>query len=99
MEEGTKRESSEKKREGFRMRMPYVYDYFIENNLEWPASGCRWGKVLERNKDYIKQEVYFSCRTDATYNQVTATWKKLGSFIILATIGRNSLSFVWGLMA
>jgi len=52
---------------------------------------CRWGPIVDKTDDYLKQKVYFSCRTDGTYNENENLWKKFAGFLVVAIIGNFSL--------
>ena len=63
----------------------YIYDYIFYNYIEWPYTGCKFGNVIEEAKHYIRQQLIFSCRTDAEYNTMDNSWNKLGSFFVIAS--------------
>ena len=42
---------------------------------------------MNQNKDYIKQNIYFACRTDGVYEESENCWKRQPSFLVVATIG------------
>ena len=48
---------------------------------------CKWGPIVDRTEDYIKQKVYFSCRTDGTYTENDNLWKRFAGFLVVAVIG------------
>lgn len=63
----------------------YIYDHIFCNYIEWPYTCARFGNVIEEAKHYTRQQLIFSCRTDAEYNANEGSWNKLGSFFILAS--------------
>ncbi len=54
---------------------------------------CKWGPVVDRTEDYLKQKVYFSCRTDGTYSESENLWKKFAGFLVVAVIGTVLVRF------
>ena len=65
----------------------FLYDYIFENNFDWPCSTCQWGPVISSNQDYVKQRVYFACRTDGVFKENDNSWEKIPSFLVVANIG------------
>ena len=63
----------------------YIYDHIFYNYIEWPYTCSRFGNIIEEAKHYTRQQLIFSCRTDAEYNYNEGSWNKLGSFFILAS--------------
>jgi hypothetical protein len=73
--------------DAFKKYKSFLYDYIYENNLDWPCVTCKWGPVISSNEDYIKQKIYFACRTDGIFNEIENTWKKIPSFLVVALVG------------
>jgi len=71
----------------FKKYKSYLYDYIYENHLDWPCVTCKWGPLISSNNEYIKQKIYFACRTDGVFNEADNTWKKIPSFLVVAVIG------------
>ena len=46
--------------------IPYMYDWFSNDNRAWPSLSCRWGAVLEKSAHKTKQRAYFAEQTDGT---------------------------------
>ena len=36
----------------YKMISQYLYEYTIENELEWPCTSCKWGPVLNETSEY-----------------------------------------------
>jgi hypothetical protein len=50
----------------------------------------QWGSVLCETEEYIRQKVYFACRTDGEYNEVENTWKKIPAYLVVASMGKRN---------
>ena len=46
--------------------IPYLYDWFSNDNRAWPSLSVRWGSVVERQQHKIKQRAYFAEQTDGS---------------------------------
>ncbi|EGR27180.1 WD repeat protein [Ichthyophthirius multifiliis] len=74
------------KQQKWKLYNPYLYDYILDNNLDWPCTTCQWGPVIQQNSQYIKQNIFFACRTDGTYIEQENSWQKQPSQLIVAQI-------------
>lgn len=64
----------------------YLYDYYIDNQFDWPCISCRWGPEVARYKDYLTQKIYFACRTDSTFNEASNSWSRNPSYVVAAEV-------------
>lgn len=63
-----------------------LYDFYYPHKLDWPASCCEWGRVLEDSEGFQTHEVFFGTRSDGRFNEKTKSWNGCSSLIVQGDI-------------
>jgi len=64
----------------------YIYDFSIENDMEWPCTATKWGPVINIYDEYTTQRIFIGCRTDGEFQEKLHYWNKKASFFAVAEV-------------
>mmetsp|Transcript_19322 Transcript_19322/g.24586 ORF Transcript_19322/g.24586 Transcript_19322/m.24586 type:complete len:556 (+) Transcript_19322:13-1680(+) len=64
-----------------------IYDFLFHHSLSWASLTCAFGGSSDEIKNYARSHsVYFSSRTDATFNPASYRWTGKPSEILIAEV-------------
>ena len=59
-----------------------IYDTYKIVDMEWSSTSICWGYIVEESKFWKKQNLYYSCKTEGSFNLSQNRWEGLPNSLI-----------------
>lgn len=81
-----RRPEGEEEYRNFKNNLPFIYDMFFNNNLDWPSQASIWGPVVAQTAQFVDQRLLYARGTDSEFNTKRFVWDGAPHLLLVADV-------------